>query len=50
MGVVDKPQACQTENARFVALVSVFEKFEAHISQFFTDICRLVVLTARTYA
>ena len=28
VGVVDKPQACLTENARFVAQVSLFEKFE----------------------
>ena len=50
VGVVDKPQACRTENARFVALVSRFEKFEARINQFFTDIYRLAVLTARTDA
>ena len=46
VGVVDKPQACLTETARFVALVSLFEQFEA---RFFTDIYQLlVVLTART--
>ena len=49
-GVIDKPQACRTENARFVPLVSLFEKFEACINQFFTDIYRLAVLTARTDA
>ena len=34
-------------NARFVALVSFFEEFEACTNQFFTDIYQLVVLTAR---
>ena len=46
VGVVDKPQACRTENARFVALVSLFEQFEACINQFITDTYRLAVLTA----
>ena len=50
VGVVDKPQACRTENARFVALVSLFEQFELRINQFFTDIYRLVVLIACTDA
>ena len=50
VGVVDKPQAYRTENARFVALVSLFEQFEARTNQFFTDIYRLVVLTTRTDA
>ena len=50
MGVVDKPQACCTENVRFVTLVSLFEQFETRTNQFFTDIYRLVVLTARTDA
>ena len=50
VGVVDKPQACRTENARFIALVSLFEQFEARTNQFFTDIYRLVVFTARTDA
>ena len=48
--MVDKPQACRTENARFVALVSLFEQFEGRINQFFTDIYRLVLLTARDLA
>ena len=48
VGVVDKPQACRTENARFVELaVSPFEQFKGRTNQFFTDIYRLVVLTAR---
>ena len=50
VGVVDKPQACRIENARFVALVSLFEQFEARINQFITDTYRLVVLTARINA
>ena len=48
--MVDKPQACRTENARFVALVSLCEQLEAHTDQFITDIYRLAVLTARTDA
>ena len=48
VGVVDKPQACRTENARFIALVSLFEQFEARTNQFFTGIYRLVVLTVLT--
>ena len=43
VGVVDKPQACRTENARFVALVSRFEKFEARINKFFTDIIIIII-------
>ena len=50
VGVVDKPQACSTENAQFVALVSLFEQFEARTNQFFIDIYRLDVLIARTDA
>ena len=36
--------------AQFIALVSLFEQFEGCTNQFFTDIYRLVVLTARTDA
>ena len=32
--MVDKPQACCTENARFVALESLFEHIEARKNQF----------------
>ena len=45
-----KPQACRTENARFVALVSHVQQFEAHRNQFFADIYQFVVVTARTDA
>ena len=37
------------KNARFVALVSLFEQFEAHI-KFFTNIYQLIMLIARTDA
>ena len=51
VGVVSKPQACITENPRFLALViSYFQQFEAYRNQFFADIYRFVVLTALTDA
>ena len=46
VGVIDKPQACRTDNARFIALVSLFEQVDARINQFITDTYRLAVLTA----
>ena len=46
VGVIDKPHTGRTENARFVALVSLFEQLEAHIKQFITNTYRLAVLTA----
>ena len=45
VGVLNKPQACRTENARFIALVSHFQQFEVCS---FTSMYRLVVLTAHT--
>ena len=46
VGVVSKPQACYTKNARFVVLVSHIKQFEAHRSQFFADIYQFMVVTA----
>ena len=50
VGAVGKPQTCWTENARFVALVSHVQQFEAHRNQFFTDIYGFVVVSVRTDA
>ena len=45
VGAVGKPQACRTENARFVALVSHVQQFKTYRNHFFTDIYRFIVLT-----
>ena len=42
--------ATEYEYARFVALVSYVQQFEAYRNQFYTDIYRFVVLTTRTDA
>ena len=40
----------QAENARFEALVSDVQQFQAHRNQFFADIYQFVIVTARTDA
>ena len=50
VGAVDKLQACWTENALFVALVSLVQQFKAYRKQLFTDIYQFGVFTACTDA
>ena len=50
VGAVGKPQACWTQDAQFLVLVSHVQQFEEHRNQFFTDIYRFIMLTTCTDA